>query len=47
MKNNEKVELIEDALLENISGGAANSFCISCISCIQCIFQPDDVCMAE
>jgi hypothetical protein len=42
MDTNEKIELIEDTLLENISGGARDF----CLSCIQCIFQPDD-CMAN
>ncbi|MFT5234645.1 MAG: hypothetical protein ACI8SK_000518 [Shewanella sp.] len=41
MNTNEKIELIEDALLENVSGGREQEFCMNCLSCIQCIFQPD------
>ncbi|WP_394201253.1 hypothetical protein [Shewanella waksmanii] len=36
-----KVELIEEALLDNVSGGQLDiDIChISCISCIECLFQ--------
>jgi len=41
MENTNKVELIEEALLESVSGGQLDiDIChISCISCIQCLFQ--------
>lgn len=46
-KSNKKVELIEEALLDSVSGGR-DKLCeidlcrinlCDCISCIQCIFQ--------
>ncbi|WP_256871039.1 MULTISPECIES: hypothetical protein [Shewanella] len=41
MENQAKVELIEEALLDSVSGGQLDiDLCrISCISCIECLFQ--------
>ncbi|VUD42232.1 hypothetical protein TDB9533_00650 [Thalassocella blandensis] len=52
MDNKTKVEIIEEALLDSVSGGRAESLCsidlcridlCDCISCIQCIFQDNKV----